>query len=58
MDWQVHYPAFKGTGKTPDFADIGCGFGGLLISLARQYPDSLMLGVFPCIKALLDTEVR
>jgi tRNA (guanine-N7-)-methyltransferase len=44
MDWDVHYPAFKGTGKSPEFADIGCGFGGLLTTLAPMFPDSLMLG--------------
>jgi tRNA (guanine-N7-)-methyltransferase len=45
IDWSVHYPAFKGTGKTPEFADIGCGFGGLLIALAPLFPDTLMLGM-------------
>ena len=27
------------------FADIGCGFGGLLIRLAEAYPDTLMVGL-------------
>ena len=40
----MHYPAFAGSGKTPEFADVGCGFGGLLIALAPLYPDTLMLG--------------
>lgn len=44
MEWDVHYPAFSGSGKTPEFADIGCGFGGLLVALAPLYPDILMLG--------------
>ena len=39
-----HYPAFYGPGKTPEFADVGCGFGGLLIALAPLFPDTLMLG--------------
>jgi len=43
-DWASHYPAFAGSGKTPAFADIGCGFGGLLIALAPLFPDTLMLG--------------
>ena len=30
--------------KKVEFADVGCGFGGLLISLAPQFPDTLMLG--------------
>lgn len=27
------------------FADVGCGFGGLLVKLAPLYPDTLMLGM-------------
>jgi tRNA (guanine-N7-)-methyltransferase len=42
--WDAFYPAFTGTKKTPEFADVGCGFGGLLISLAPQFPDTLILG--------------
>lgn len=41
-----HYPVFIGTGKKPEFADVGCGFGGLLITLAPLFPDTLMLGQF------------
>jgi len=47
IDWSVHYPAFSGTGKAPEFADVGCGFGGLLIALAPMFPDTLMLGISP-----------
>ncbi|KAG1725346.1 putative methyltransferase [Suillus paluster] len=42
FDWSTHYPGLKGT---PAFADIGCGFGGLLITLAPLFPDTLMLGL-------------
>jgi len=45
MDWNVHYPAFSGSGKTPEFADVGCGFGGLLITLAPLFPETLILGM-------------
>jgi len=45
VDWSEHYPAFANTGKTPEFADVGCGFGGLLVALAPLFPDSLMLGL-------------
>ncbi|KAF9234605.1 guanine-N-7 methyltransferase [Melanogaster broomeanus] len=45
VDWSEHYPAFAASGKTPEFADIGCGFGGLLITLAPLFPDTLMLGM-------------
>lgn len=44
MDWTDHYPAFAHSGKYPEFADVGCGFGGLLIALAPLFPDTLMLG--------------
>jgi len=46
IDWAAdHFPAFSGTGKIPEFADVGCGFGGLLIALAPLFPDTLMLGM-------------
>lgn len=28
-----------------EFADIGCGYGGLLVDLSPQFPDKLMLGM-------------
>ncbi|KAL7183776.1 hypothetical protein ACSBR2_026032 [Camellia fascicularis] len=31
--------------KKIQFADIGCGFGGLLISLSTLFPDTLMIGM-------------
>ncbi|KAI8072411.1 guanine-N-7 methyltransferase [Gongronella butleri] len=43
MDWSSHYPLFKD--KKIEFADIGCGYGGLLIALATLYPDTLMMGM-------------
>ena len=27
------------------FADVGCGFGGLLVQLSPYYPETLMLGM-------------
>ncbi|KAK0193627.1 putative methyltransferase [Armillaria mellea] len=45
VDWDSHYPSFARSGKVPEFADVGCGFGGLLISLAPLFPDTLMLGL-------------
>ncbi|KAI0084094.1 putative methyltransferase [Irpex rosettiformis] len=45
MDWAAHYPAFAASSKTPEFADVGCGFGGLLVTLAPLFPDTLMLGM-------------
>ncbi|EDN10331.1 tRNA methyltransferase [Histoplasma capsulatum] len=58
MDWSTHYPAFvvpnpdnvnlSGTRrliKDVEIADIGCGFGGLLVALAPLMPDTLMVGM-------------
>lgn len=42
-DWKKHYP--EHANKTPEFADIGCGYGGLLIGLAPLFPDTLMIGM-------------
>lgn len=60
MDWAKHYPAYfppsnGETSSTPmnalagqkqaaEWADVGCGFGGLLMDLAPKFPDTLMLG--------------
>ncbi|KAK5318301.1 tRNA (guanine-N(7)-)-methyltransferase (tRNA(m7G46)-methyltransferase) [Exophiala xenobiotica] len=55
MDWTTHYPAFlesaqqDGTGATMtkevEIADIGCGFGGLLVALSPVFPETLILGM-------------
>jgi len=57
MDWSFHFPQHfeprhlteenleRLMPKRVEFADIGCGFGGLLITLAPLYPDTLMLGM-------------
>lgn len=54
MDWTTHYPAFKRSEcedgesgamtKEVEIADIGCGFGGLLVALSPLFPETLMLG--------------
>ncbi|KAL6553439.1 hypothetical protein OROGR_007281 [Orobanche gracilis] len=47
FDYAVHYPHFDKSGgsKKIEFADIGCGFGGLLISLSTLFPHTLMIGM-------------
>ncbi|KAK4368292.1 hypothetical protein RND71_012084 [Anisodus tanguticus] len=47
VDYSLHYPEMvKADGsKKIQFADVGCGFGGLLISLASLFPDTLMVGM-------------
>ena len=48
MDWSAHYPELCAPGapqKKVEVADVGCGFGGLLMRLAPLFPDTLMLGM-------------
>ena len=53
-NWEAHYPEFfeKARAKGGDaaekpmvrFADVGCGFGGLLVRLSPLFPDQLAVG--------------
>jgi tRNA (guanine-N7-)-methyltransferase len=51
VDFSLHYPQFfslsceVGCIKKVQFADIGCGFGGLLVSLSTLFPETLMIGM-------------
>ncbi|XP_062842757.1 tRNA (guanine-N(7)-)-methyltransferase [Trichomycterus rosablanca] len=54
MDWSELYPQYfrsdgdqTGTLNTAkvEFADIGCGYGGLLVELSPLFPDQLILGL-------------
>ena len=49
VDWSLVYESYcKDGGKMDrciDFADVGCGFGGLLIELGRNYPDKVSIGI-------------
>jgi len=44
MNWTELYGDYAVNRKV-EFVDIGCGYGGLLISLSPMYPESLMLGM-------------
>lgn len=56
MNWSEYYPAYVVPQESPsedipkkisqdvEVADIGCGFGGLLVGLAPKLPESLLLG--------------
>uniref|UniRef100_A0A1Y1K433 tRNA (guanine-N(7)-)-methyltransferase n=1 Tax=Photinus pyralis TaxID=7054 RepID=A0A1Y1K433_PHOPY len=44
MDWFKYYPK-KVDNSEVEFADIGCGYGGLLVTLSRMFPTTLMLGM-------------
>ncbi|XP_006909036.1 tRNA (guanine-N(7)-)-methyltransferase isoform X3 [Pteropus alecto] len=60
MDWSELYPEFFAQNQSHDdpkdkkekraqaqveFADIGCGYGGLLVELSPLFPDTLILGL-------------
>ncbi|ODQ82680.1 hypothetical protein BABINDRAFT_30793 [Babjeviella inositovora NRRL Y-12698] len=50
MNWKKLYPGFydEKTGKMTqnvEIADIGCGFGGLMVDLAPHFPESNILGM-------------
>eukprot|EP00455_Lapot_gusevi_P046607 TRINITY_DN6157_c0_g2_i1.p1 TRINITY_DN6157_c0_g2~~TRINITY_DN6157_c0_g2_i1.p1 ORF type:complete len:271 (-),score=74.71 TRINITY_DN6157_c0_g2_i1:20-778(-) len=56
VDWHRHYPDFypepsqqnqEVEVKRPEvkIADVGCGFGGLLVSLSPLFPEKLILGM-------------
>ncbi|KAJ4966407.1 hypothetical protein NE237_018256 [Protea cynaroides] len=60
VDYSLHYPHFFPSNdvisthqatssgvhsKKIQFADIGCGFGGLLVNLATLFPETLMIGM-------------
>lgn len=52
IDWSGHFPelykqAKENNEECPkvDFVDIGCGFGGMTITLAREFPDKLTVGM-------------
>lgn len=42
-DWSKHYPLINN--QKVVFADIGCGYGGLLIALSPLFPTKLIMGM-------------
>jgi tRNA (guanine-N7-)-methyltransferase len=44
MDWSTLFPEKPVEAKV-EFADVGCGYGGLLVALAPIFPDKYMLGM-------------
>lgn len=48
MDWSSLYPQYHTDGKMTqrvEIADVGCGFGGLMVGLAPLFPQTLILGM-------------
>merc|ERR1712196_430607 len=52
MQWRLHFPerfaktsASSSAPPVPEIADVGCGYGGLLVGLSPLFPESLMVGI-------------
>ncbi len=45
MDWTQEYDVCMTEQSQVEFADIGCGYGGLLVQLSPMFPHTLMLGM-------------
>ncbi|XP_022207709.1 tRNA (guanine-N(7)-)-methyltransferase [Nilaparvata lugens] len=52
MNWSSLYPDFfskdgeqNSEQKQVEFADVGCGYGGLLVTLSTMFPETLILGM-------------
>ncbi|GAV28587.1 hypothetical protein PMKS-002058 [Pichia membranifaciens] len=45
MDWSKLYPTDESADKQVTIADIGCGYGGLLVALAEHFPERRILGM-------------
>ncbi|KAK0094160.1 hypothetical protein PV326_011659, partial [Microctonus aethiopoides] len=56
MDWSTLYPDHflqnndadnksKIDKKLVEFADVGCGYGGLLVTLSSMFPENLIVGM-------------
>ena len=55
MDWSKEYnfgTDDMAAGRRVEFADIGCGYGGLLVQLSPMFPQTLMLGMEIRVKVL------
>ncbi|KAH8360770.1 hypothetical protein KR084_008463 [Drosophila pseudotakahashii] len=44
VDWRALYPSIQ-PGQQVSFADIGCGYGGFLITLGEMFPEKLSIGM-------------
>lgn len=46
VDWSVLYPKYnEDSSQRVEFADIGCGYGGFLVTLGEMFPDRLAIGM-------------
>ncbi|PRP75797.1 hypothetical protein PROFUN_08791 [Planoprotostelium fungivorum] len=45
-DWSNYFAGkFKSQHAKVEFADVGCGYGGLLVNLSTAFPDTISLGM-------------
>ncbi|XP_017035311.1 tRNA (guanine-N(7)-)-methyltransferase [Drosophila kikkawai] len=44
VDWHAMYPNIQ-EGQQVSFADIGCGYGGFLVTLGEMFPEKLSIGM-------------
>ncbi|XP_016982539.1 tRNA (guanine-N(7)-)-methyltransferase [Drosophila rhopaloa] len=44
VDWRKLYPSIQ-PGQQVRFADIGCGYGGFLVTLGEMFPEKLSIGM-------------
>lgn len=53
MNWSEHFgPSLEN--KLPEFVDVGCGYGGLLIKLSPMFPETTMVGMEIRVKVSYD----
>lgn len=47
MNWSKYYPERiqSDSNMRVEFADVGCGYGGLMIILSKMFPNKLILGM-------------
>ncbi|EDX16892.1 GD16394 [Drosophila simulans] len=44
VDWRSMYPSIQ-QGQQVSFADVGCGYGGFLVTLGEMFPEKLSIGM-------------
>lgn len=58
MEWGQLYPKYTNSDKRVEIADIGCGYGGLMVGLAKEFPETMILGMEIRVQVTLYVEDR
>lgn len=45
MDWHPYFPSIQESSGQVEFADIGCGYGGFLMTLGETFPEKYAVGM-------------